>query len=462
MANKNNKRDLTQGAVWRKLMQLGLPMVFGIMAVISVSLVDTYFVGELGTKPLAALSFTFPVTLTLTSLAIGLGAGASSVVSRAIGSGDNHEAKRLSTDALILAVGMVSILTVAGLLVIRPVFALLGAEGEILDLIVRYMRIWFLSLPFVVVPMVANSIIRAAGDALWPSLIMIGSAIINAMLTPVFIQGWGPVPAMDIEGAALATLIARAGSLALGLYLVAMREKMIIWKPPPMSEMLASWRRVLVIGLPASAGNAVNPVGITIVTAIIAGIGAETVAAFGVATRIESFAAIPMLALSSAIGPFTGQNWGAEKKDRVLQALKVSFGFCFAWALFLAAVFWLFGQPIAALFASDGSVAEEATLYLHIVPISLWGFGVTISAAGAFNALGKPVTGLGFYLTRTAVFYVPLSYLALLFGQSEAVFIAIAVSNALAGIVVGGWSLWWLSRAEIGDCSVEGAQPVAG
>lgn len=171
-----SSRDLTQGSLWKAIAVLTLPMVVGIIATMSVSIVDTYFVGKLGTQELAALSFTFPITITIASLAIGLGAGAAAVVSQSIGAKNQKEAKRLSTDSLILATLIVIVVSLLGLATIKPLFSLLGAEGEVLSMIERYMWIWYISMPFLVVPMVANAIIRAVGDAIWPSIIMIRSS----------------------------------------------------------------------------------------------------------------------------------------------------------------------------------------------------------------------------------------------------------------------------------------------
>ena len=203
-----------------------------------------------------------------------------------------------------------------------------------------------------------------------------------------------------------------------------------------------------VVAVPAAFGNAVNPIGIALVTAIIASFGESTVAAFGVATRVESFAVIPMLALSAVIGPVVGQNWGAQQVDRVRSALKQSFAACFVWALVLAVTFWLSAEVIASVFTSDAEVSALAAKYLYIVPLSVWGYGWTIVAAGAYNAIGKSITGLGFYLTRTAMFYVPLSFIASMLADSQATFVAIAISNTLAGIVVGYLALHGLKKVE--------------
>jgi putative MATE family efflux protein len=451
-----NARDLTDGPVWRHLANLAGPMVLGIIAVISVSLVDTYFVGKLGTAPLAALSYTFPVSLTVTSLAIGLSAGAASTVSRAIGANNRQAACRLSTDSLVLSIAIVLVVSAVGYTTIDPVFKLLGASGEVLDMIRRYMRIWYVSMPFLVVPMVANAIIRSVGDALWPSIVMIGSALINVISTPLLIFGWGPIPPLDIEGAAWGTVVARISTLIFAVWLIVYREKMVVMTVPPAHELIASWKEVLTIGLPAAVGNAVNPLGIAVATAIVATFGDPVVAAFGVATRIESFAVIPMLALSSAIGPISGQNWGAGNPDRVACALKISYATCLAWAMVLALVFWLAAEPLSAMFSSDEEVASTAAMYLAVVPLSVWGYGWVIVAAGGYNAIGKPVAGLSYYLIRTALLYIPLSFAASLWTQSWGVFVAIAVANALSGILVAGHSLWWL-KARSSDAAESAA-----
>ena len=454
-------RDLTTGSVRRRLAGLAVPMALGILAAMSVALVDTYFLGRLGTQELAAISFAFPVVFTVTSLSIGLGAGTASVLSRAIGEGDRDQVRRLATDSLVLAVLMVAALSALGWLTVRPLFTILGAEGPVLDHIVGYMRIWYLGMPFLVVPMVSNNILRAGGDALVPSAIMIGVAVLNVALDPLLIFGLWGLPRLEMEGAAWASLIARAVTAAISLAVVVLRERVIEFAVPPAAALWRSWRRVLSIGVPAAVGNAINPMGIAVVTAIMAGFGTAAVAGFGVATRVEAFAAIPMLALSAAIGPVSGQNWGAGRRERVVDALRQCFAFCAAWSLLVACAFWAFGPAIAGVFTDEPAVAQEAAAYLRVVPISLAGYGVTVIAAGAYNALGKPLTGLAYYAVRTVALYVPLSWIASAVAGSPGVFAAIAVSNAVAGGLVAAHALRWLSRADQGDCAPAQAHPAA-
>jgi len=441
-----DKKDLTSGSTHYLLWRLGAPMILGIAAVMSMSLVDAYFVGQVSAQQLAAIGFTFPVILTLQSLAIGLGAGAASVASRTYGDGSREEICRISTDSIFLGVVIVTLLMIAGYLSIVPVFTLLGADDEIMGDVVTYMKIWYLGLPLLVVPQISNSLLRAGGDSLFPSIIMVTAAVVNVILDPILILGLWGAPRLELAGAAWASNGVRAVTLVLSLCIVIFREKLITLAWPGVKAILDSWKRIIKVAVPAAVGSAINPIGIAIVTSILAAYGSSTVAGFGVATRIEAFACIPMFALSAAIGPIAGQNWSSDNRDRVQTALVQSYVFCFVWSTFMAIVLWFTGEWIAAQFTDDEQITRQVTQYLHIVPISLLGYGLVTIASGCFNAIDKPAKGLVFYLIRTAVLYVPLSFIASLLAGATWVYAAIALSNLLAGVSVAYLSIRWLAK----------------
>ncbi len=186
-----NKPKLTEGKIFLQLFELTLPMVWGVFSVFAFSLADTYFVAQLGTNELAAMSFTFPVVAVLASVAMGLGVGTSSVIARVIGEGNRQKVQRLTTDSLLLSLLIVIILAFGGLATINPLFTALGAQQELLPLIGDYMKIWYLGMVFLVVPLVGNSAIRASGNTVVPSLIMTFAAATNTLLDPLLIFGWG-------------------------------------------------------------------------------------------------------------------------------------------------------------------------------------------------------------------------------------------------------------------------------
>jgi putative MATE family efflux protein len=406
-------------------------------------LADTYFVAQLGTNELAAMSFTFPVVAVLGSVAMGLGVGTSSVIARVIGEGNRQKVQRLTTDSLLLSLLIVIILAFGGLATINPLFTALGARQELLPLIGDYMKIWYLGMVFLVVPLVGNSAIRASGNTVVPSLIMTFAAATNTLLDPLLIFGWGLFPALGIKGAALATTIARAGTLMASLAFLHFRERLLVLTFPGLKGMVRSWSSLLSVGLPAAATNLISPLSVGFVTSLVAGYGASAVASFGLASRLEAFALIAPLALSASLGPFVGQNWGAQQYGRVKRALQLSFWFCLSWGALVAILLGTAAPEIAAWFDSDPEVVASTTVYLKLVPISYGALGIVFTASSVFNALGKPLPALGMSLVRLLLFYIPLTYLgSRLFGLFG-IFGAACLSNGIVGLAVWLWHSRW-------------------
>ena len=434
------QQRLIEGNVGQQLIKLTIPMIWGVLAITAFNIVDTYFVGQLGTKPLAAMSFTFPVVMTLGSLAMGLGVGTSSVISRAIGEGDRDRVQRLTTDSLTLSLLVVAIFVCLGLVTIKPLFTALGADADVLPFIRSYMQIWYFGMIFLVIPMVGNSAIRASGNTLIPSIIMTVAAGVNIALDPLLIMGWGGFPRLEIEGAAIATVVSRATTLVASLLVLHYREKMLCFNLPKFQIVLASWQRILQIGLPAAATSMVRPISIGLITSAIAFYGAEAVAAFGIASRIESFSLIAVVALSASIGPFVGQNWGAKKYHRVHRALNLSYLFCLGWGIMIAAILTPSASWLASLFNSNPEVIQIATQYLWFVPISYAAAGIILIASSTFNALGKPIPSMVMTVSRMVVLYIPLAYLGSKLFGINGIFVAACIANLAVGIGAYIWN----------------------
>ncbi|MEM9271637.1 MAG: MATE family efflux transporter [Cyanobacteria bacterium P01_F01_bin.143] len=428
------KSQLTEGQVSTQLLKLSLPMVWGILSILGFSLADTYFVAQLGTKELAAISFTFPVVSVLSSIAMGLGTGVSSVVARVIGKGDRLQVQRLTTDSLLLSVVIVGIFSTLGLNTIDPLFSSLGAKPELLPLIRDYMSIWYWGMTFLVVPLIGNSALRASGNTLIPSLMMTLAAGMNILLDPLFIFGWGSIPGLGLKGAAIASLISRVGILAASLSFLHFRERLLIFNCPSLQTLLKSWRSLLSVGLPAAATNLISPLSVSFATGLIAQYGTEAVAGFGLASRLEALALIVPLAISASLGPFVGQNWGAQLYSRVKRSLRLSFFFCLTWGVLIAVLLGTMGSGIAAWFDSDPGVVSSASVYLTLVPISYGALGIVFTASSALNGLGKPMPALGMSVFRLLLLYLPLSYLGSLIFGIPGIFAATCLSNVLVGL----------------------------
>jgi len=430
---------LTEGPVGKHLLNMALPVLLGITTMMGQAFIDAYFLGMVGDRALAAHAFAFPVLMIVTSVAIGLGAGTSSVVARAIGARDMRRARRLATDSLMLSFLITAAFCIAGVLSIEPLFLLLGAPEDMIPLIRGFMLILYSGVPFVVVGMVGMASMRATGDTRLPSTLMMLGAILNVALDPVFIFGVGPIPAMGLNGAAIAALIARGLIFVGAIYLLRGRLNMISFNKPEPDELRKSWRDILHVGIPAAGTNAIVPIATAIITAMIAGYGPEAVAGFGVASRIESLALVMFYALSAVIGPFVGQNLSAHNQDRILESMRLSMLFCLGAGLSMAAVLALVSGPLPTLFSDNDTVLGVARSFLIIAPIGYAGYGLVMTINAAFNGMGRPMPGVVVSLMRTILLYVPLALLGRHYYGIAGIFAAYAATNVITGFVAYAW-----------------------
>ena len=426
---------LTEGPVARVLAGLAGPMVIGMLSVIAFNLTDTYFVARLGTQELAAISFTFPVVSVMFGIAMGLGTGTISVVSRAIGSGDQALVRRISSDSLVLSLLIVLVAAVIGVLTIDPLFRLLGAGDEVLPLIREYMTIWYLGMVFLVIPMVANASIRATGDTRLPAFIMTSGTLLNMVLDPLLIFGLWGFPRWELKGAAIATVIARVLILIASLTILHFHKRMLDFRPPGLRPLLDSWRQVTSLAIAASATNIMPSVAVAFVTRLIAEFGDGAVAAWGAGSRISHFVMIPIYALGSGLVPFVGQNWGGERYDRVRQARRLAYRFCFLWGAAMVVLLHLGAESIAVHFSTDEAVISRIVQYLWIVPLGFGMVGVFLMTEETLNAIGRPAVATATTAIHMFVLYAPLAYLGTKGWQMTGLFTGVAVADILAGFV---------------------------
>jgi putative MATE family efflux protein len=436
---KSKNRDLTTGSIFPLLMRLTWPMVMGIMGMVMFNLADTYFIGKVGVNELAAMGFTFPVVMVINGLTLGIGIGTSSLISRSIVQKDRKVLSQYATEAILLGLSLATILIVAGQLTIEPLFRALGASEDVLPLIKDYMRVWYWGMFLVVIPMVGNNIIRATGDTFTPGMFMTISAILNIVVDPFLILGYGPFPFLSIKGAALATVIGRGTGMVLTLWVLVRRERLITFDLPAFSEVIQTWRRILYIAAPAAASILITPLSIGIVTRIISRFGEEAVAAFGIVSRMEMFSLILVNALGSVMIIFAGQNWGRGKIGRLLQGFNIGVFIALAWGLLLFIVAQLWAGPIASVFSSDAEVIKITADYLLIVSFSYGFQGILMVGVNVFNGINKPLPSAGLTAIRMFGLYVPLAWLAAVYWSLTGVFWSAFLANIVVGVLTWIW-----------------------
>lgn len=440
---KGKGARLTEGPVSSAIFSLMLPMMLGMLAIVVNNVAGAFFVARISTEQLAAVSFTFPVSFIVGAIAMSLGVGTSSVVSRLFGSGNRDEVRRITAHAMLLGVICGAVVLVIGLNTIDPLFRLLGADEQVLPLIHRYMRIFYWGGIFVVAPMIANSVLRASGDAKRPAMIMTTAAVLNVLIDPVLIFGLFGFPRMELEGAALGGVLANAITMCASAYFVMYREKLVDLRHLALDKLMDSWRRILHVGLPSLTSSLVAPVTTAFITRQIAGFGPESVAGFGAASRLEGMTILATIALSAAMTPFVGQNFGAGRLDRVKEGVNFAYRFSLMYGVGVAAFMLLFGGFIAGLFGLEGEARETALLHMHIVPLSYMALGCAMTVNGALNALGRPMAAMWVSMSRTVAVYAPLAWvLSQFFG-----IIGIFVAAASANFISGGIGVLWLRLA---------------
>lgn len=425
---------LVSGSIPGHLVSQTLPAVIGVAAIMSIGIVDAYFIGQLGSAPLAAISFIFPVAVASTSLGVGVMVGINSVVARALGEGDHTRAARRANFGIVFA-ALIGVLMGLGLwLAIDPIFTAMNAPPALMPLIRAYMTPYACGFPLSLAIMGFNGVLRGQGEAKRTSTISITYAAANWVLNPVLITGAFGFEGFGIAGSAYATVIGWGIGVLTALVLLrgtSLPLDLGLLKDCNLAEQA---RAIIRVGLPAAFSNAINPLGLSILTALVALEGEAAVAGFGAAGRLQSFVIVPLLGLSGAIGAIVGQNWGAGRFDRAREAALYAGGFCIVWGLGVALAMVVAGERFAQVFSDDPAVVAQFALYLKIAAWGYAGFGLLIVGNGIMNAVDKASLALMQSVVR--VFLVMLPVALVLRGEmgSAAIFTAELAANLFGAV----------------------------
>ncbi len=436
MSDRHTGATFTEGSVGRHLLRLGSFITMGSLSMNFARLVEAVYLGWIGTEALAALGFAFPVTITLFAFAGGIGTGASSVIARSVGSGDGERAAVLVTHAQLLVLVVGSVIGLLGFWYAEIVITALGATGEVREMAVDYLTVYMLGFPLFMLSMVGSTLLRATGRAASPGIVMTTGSVLQMAFGPVLIFGWFGLPALGIAGAAWAYVLSRVFSVSIYLALL-IRARMI---RRSMKGFWQSFAAIVHVGGPATASGLIQPVSMLIITRLLAAHGHEVVAGYNVAMRVETMVHMVLWGVSSSVGPFVGQNWGAGQFQRARQALSLSNRFCLAWGLVTFVVLFLGGDYFVRLIDDNETVGAVARMFFLIVPLSIGFMGVMQVASTCFNALGRPAPPLIIALLRTFVMYVPIAILANWVWGYPGIFAATALTNVVMGTIAWDWN----------------------
>ncbi len=287
----------------------------------------------------------------------------------------------------------------------------------------------------VFLPMIANYAIRATGDTKIPALIMIGSTVLNGILDPLLIFGFWGFPKMGIAGAALATAISRATTTFISLYLLHKRYKMFEFKLSKLALIWDSWKRILHISLPTIITNVGKPAAVAYVISLVSIYGNEAVAGVGAGDRIQMLLYMFPMAMGSVLIPFCGQNYGANKLNRVHDAWHKTNLIGFVYGTICLLLVLIFGKSMVGLFSNDLEVIKYAYLFLWIVFISSGCQFAAVHTVFVLNAIKRPITAGVFDFLRSFLFTIIFAKIGGHFWGIYGIFASIAVSNILGATI---------------------------
>lgn len=399
--------DLTEGRVGPTILRFAGPLLIGNILQQLYNLTDSIIVGRfVGKEALAAVSASFFIYYFVISLVIGIGSGTSVVVSQYFGAKQFEKVQQAFSTFFLFMLLAGLLLSIAGIIFAEPIFRMVQTPEEVIPGAVSYFRIYIGGTFLFVTFNSIISILRGVGESVRPMLFILLSTVLNVLLDLLFIVGfeWG------IEGAARATVIAQGIGMCVALYYVNERHPLLSIRKKDLLFNADIFRQELRIGLPSSGQQCAISLGLMALLGIVNSFGTDTLTAYGAAGKIDTIITQAILALSSALATFCGQNIGAGKMQRVRQGVRFAllFNLLFGCSMFL--VLYFFGDRLMCAFTSDAEVIRIGHEYLVIIGSCFFVHGGLNVFNGALRGAGDTLFPMLISLFCLWLIRIPLAY----------------------------------------------------
>jgi len=392
--------DLTSAPIPQLVRRLAIPAGTGFFFNTMFNVVDTWYGGQLSTSALAAMSLSFPVFFLILAIGSGVSTGATTLIGNALGRKDHDEARRYLLQSLSFALFHALLLTAAGLILAPHIFILMGARGAYLSLALSYMNVIFAGSPFFLLNFVMNAILNSHGNTLAYRNFLIGGFFLNLVLDPWFMYGGAGVPALGLAGVALATVLIQCLG---GFYLFRQLSKtgsMPSFRLADLRPRRSYFRELFRQGYPSAMNMMTVSLGIFIITWFVGRFGEQAVAAYGIGTRIEQIALLPVMGLNISTLALTAQNFGAERIDRIRETVRVSLRYGVMFALCGTAAALLYRHQLMGFFTKDSAVIEAGASFLAIEAFVMPAYVLLYINVSAMQGIRMPMFGLSIGLYR--------------------------------------------------------------
>jgi len=434
-------RDLTRGSLHRNIWILAIPMILETSILNISQLLDTYWIGKLGSAALAAVTISISIRWVLNSLANGLGIGGMAVVARRIGEGNKTAAEHALWQTILLGMGLSLFLTIPGVLLAKPLLTILGADAIVLPLGMSYLRITLGGLFTILLVFAINAMLRGAGEAKQAMNALFVATAVTVVLEPFMVFGWGPFLELGISGSAWANALGFGSGLIFQFIILFRGKARIRINPRDLKPDFPLMGQIIRIALPSTMQMVFRSSSRLIIVGLVGIYGTFATAGYGVANRMILIALIPAFGLSNAASTLVGQNLGAKKPERAeISAWWVS-AYGSIYLAIAGILLFIFARPLITFFDPTPQVVEIGVNCLHIVAPSLFISAIGIALGRAFDGAGDTFPAMIVNLATLWITEIPVAFsLAKWAGLGViGIFWGRAIANIANGVAFGIW-----------------------
>ncbi|PQO30415.1 MATE family efflux transporter [Bremerella cremea] len=439
---RDRQKLFLEGPIGVALFRLAVPIILANVLQTGYQLTDAFWVGRLGASAVAAVSVSFPVTFLVIALGSGLGIAGATLSAQYMGAGRQDMVNHVAAQTMLMVFITSVILGTTGYMLAPYLLHWMGVEADVYRDGLAFMRVSFVGIIFVFLFAMFQALMRGIGQTTIPLLIVLGTVLLNIVLDPMFIFGWGPIPEQGVRGAALATLTTQGIAAMVGMIVFLLGRHGIQLRLADFRPDFPYIKRAFLLGAPGSVELSTRALGLIVLSFLVASFGTVTIASYGVGANVLQFVMIPAMGLSMAVSTLVGQNIGAGNTAR---ASKVAIlGACWGFGILttVGIVAFAFAPNIVGFFVPDDqAVIDHGAEFIRVMSLAWGGLGIQLCMIATFRASGNFLISMVIALVSQWMLQFPVAYILSKHTPLEAngIWWSFPVMHGLMAVVAAAW-----------------------